>query len=234
MPLFTIAVGHFTAIVRTRRSSYRKGMELKSVHECGCQMRRAAFCPICGEVSPGSVRLGFEYNDGQIVMLSQQDLIECRPESSKVLNIIGFVSLEKIHPMGVSDTYYLEPVSDSAGLCGEFEEALLAEGRAGLTQVTIGRRERTGLICPIVGSGLVLHVLWADDELQPVPVTYAGTCRPEGSRVDDLRTVICRLAVPEVEPYPDRFQTAIRDLVERRLNHRPESDQGNSCVSLAA
>src|SRR5436305_13486682 len=107
-----IELGSFTAKVTARRAACRKGVELKWLHECGCPIRRTAFCPNCGDVSPGTIRLGYEYNEAQTVILSHQELIDSRPESSKVLNIIGFVSLAKIDPMRVSDSYHLEPVSD--------------------------------------------------------------------------------------------------------------------------
>lgn len=118
-------------------------------------------------VATADIVKGYEYEDGQYVVVTDEDFRLANVKATQTVDILGFVAADDIAPMYFDTPYYLEP-----GRRGEKGYALLREtlhrsGRVGLALVVIRTRQHLAALMP-VGNALVLDTLRFADEIRSV------------------------------------------------------------------
>ena len=79
----------------------------------------------CGEQVPyDDIAKGYESEDGQLVILTDEDLAELPAGSSREIAVEKFVPREQIDPMWLEKSYYLEPEKTAAKPYALLREAL--------------------------------------------------------------------------------------------------------------
>ena len=151
--------------------------------ECQTRIQQKKWCPHCArEVSNTEIVKGFEFDKGRFVIMSDEDLENVRPESTRVIDLVQFADAASLDPMYVDRTYFLAP--DGGMAADAF--AVMRDGMAG--KVGIGKlalygREYLVAVRPFQ-RGIVMHTLHhaaemrgieSVDELNSVP----STVKPE-------------------------------------------------------
>src|SRR3954464_12009464 len=116
------------------------------------------------EVPWDKIVKGYEYDDGNYVLLSEEELQNASPELTKTIEIEQFVDLKAIDIRYFERPYMLVP--DKKGEKGYvlLREAIAASGKAGISKVVIrGRQHLSALISQ--GNALVLELLRFHQEL---------------------------------------------------------------------
>ena len=76
----------------------------------GGRIKYRRVCEACGEaVGYDEIAKGFESPDGQLVVLTDEDLADLPITSSREIEVERFVPAEQIDPMLLEKSYYLEP-----------------------------------------------------------------------------------------------------------------------------
>lgn len=117
------------------------------------------------EVAWEEIVKGYEYEDGEFVVLSDEDFRRANVEATQTIDIIDFVDAAQIASIYFDQPYYLAP-----GRKGEKGYALLREtlrqtGKAGIAKVVIRTRQHAAALIPY-GNMLVLNLLRFADELR--------------------------------------------------------------------
>jgi len=93
------------------------------------------------EVLRDRIVKGYEHEEGQFILLTEDDMEAVRPELTKTIEITGFVSLDEIDPILFDKPYYLEPEKRGFKAYSLLREALRGTGMAGISRVVIRTRE---------------------------------------------------------------------------------------------
>lgn len=169
----TISFGLVSVPVGLAKAQDRQGVSFRQVHAgCGERITMPKVCPVHGTVEYSEVTRGYETADGVIYEVPEGELEATRPDSSKVIELTGFVNSEAIDPIARDRTYYLMPAKEKAGREGYvlLVEALKRTGRAGLGTFVLWGREN---LCTVRSDGdrLLLDLLYyAEDLRDPSPV----------------------------------------------------------------
>src|SRR3954467_14831010 len=108
--------------------------------ECRTRIQQKKWCPHCNrEVQNSELVKGYEFEKGQYVVLSEDDIDKVRPESTRVIDLVQFADESSIDPMYVDRTYYLAP--DGGVASDAF--AVMREGMKG--KVGVGKLALYGL-----------------------------------------------------------------------------------------
>jgi len=175
----------------------------------------------CARTTPEQVVKGYEYNRGQFVTFSAEELKALDVESSKVIDLESFVPRGDIDPIYVDTACYLYPNGPIAVEALRVIGVAMAEaGVAGIGRLTLSRRERMVMVEPR-GTGMALFTLRAADE-----VRMAQFHSPAGDLDAEMVTVagaIIRQRTGKFDPstYRDRYQEALRGLIETKLKGLP-------------
>lgn len=89
------------------------------------------------EVEWDEVGRGYETEDGQMVLLSDDDLKSAAPEKSRTIEIETFVPLEQVDAIRLNSSYYLLPRDSNKGTLRAYR--LLVRSMAGRDLAAIGR-----------------------------------------------------------------------------------------------
>ena len=113
---------------------------------------------------------GYEYDDDQYVVLSDEDFRRANVEASKTVDIQAFVELKDIPPLFFETPYYLAPGKRGEKAYALLRDALKKSGKAGIATVVIRTRQYLAAVFP------------QDDVLVMDTLRHAGEIRS----VDDL------------------------------------------------
>lgn len=117
------------------------------------------------EVAPNEMVKGYELEDGNYVVLTDEDFNRANAKATQTVEILDFVDLDRIHPVFFEKPYFLAPVGRGAKGYALLRSALKKSGKAGVAKVVIHSREYLGVVVPY-GKALVLDLLRYAGELK--------------------------------------------------------------------
>lgn len=136
----------------------REGIDLDMLHkEDGGQIRYARICRKDGDEVPwDDIVKGYEYRDGDYVVLTQKDLEKADAKRTQTIDIQQFVAEGGVDIRYFEKPYYLEPVKGGEKAYALLHAALEQSDKLALAKYVIHEREHLGVIKP-VGRALVLN-----------------------------------------------------------------------------
>jgi len=117
------------------------------------------------EVAWDDIVKGYEYEDGEYVVLSDEDLRRANPEATQTIDIQAFVDAEDVPLIYYDQPYYLAPGKGGAKVYALLRETLREAGKIGIARVVIRVKQHlAALVC--VGDTIVLNTLRYPDEMR--------------------------------------------------------------------
>ena len=173
------------------------------------------------EVEKEEVVKGYEYERGQFVTFTAEELKALDVESSKVIDLEKFVQRGDLDPVYFDSPYYLYPDGPIAVETLRVIGAAMAEaGVVGLGRLTLSRRERMVMIEPR-GTGMALFTLRAANEVRASQFGSAeGDLDAEMVAIAGA-IITQRTGTFDPSTYRDRYQEALRELIEAKMTGLP-------------
>jgi DNA end-binding protein Ku len=174
------------------------------------------------EVPWDKIVKGFEYESGNYVLFSEEELENASAELTRVIEIEQFVDLDAIDIRYFDRPYLLAPAAKGEKGYVLLREAIASTGKAGLARVVIRARQYLAALV-VEDDALVLELLRYAQELRP-PEEF-------GLPSDDLRKYSVtkkeiELASKLIEgmstdwdpaQYEDEYRTVLMKLIERKV-----------------
>ena len=173
------------------------------------------------EIDRDEVRKGYEYERGQFVTFTPEELKALDVESSHTIDLTTFVPRAEVDPLYFNTPYYVYPDGTVAAEAYRTISAAMAEaGMAGLGRLTLSRRERMVLVEPR-GQGLALITLRAAEEVRAAEFgSFEGELDAEAVAIAGM---IIQRKTGSFDPstFRDRYQEALKELIEAKLKGLP-------------
>ena len=239
-----VSFGLVSIGVRMYSATEDKDVRFHQVHrEDGGRIKYKRVCSIDGEeVAYADIAKGFELPDGQLVILTDEDLDDMPLGTKHSIDVIEFVPGDQIDPILYEKTYYLEP--DTGPAVRPYvllREALEKSGRMALTKIAIRQREALAAI-RVRDGVLVLHTMRWPDEIRNAEFGFLDediTVRPQELKMADS---LIESMVADFDPdeFSDDYREAMTALIETKQAggevHTPEpeveEDSGGQVVDL--
>jgi DNA end-binding protein Ku len=173
------------------------------------------------EIERDEVVKGYEYERGQFVTLTAEELQALDVESSKIIDLETFVPRLEVDPVYFSTPYYIYADGPIAIETFRVIGAAMAEaGAVGIGRVTLSRRERLIMVEPR-DAGMVAITLRASEEVRAAAFTKADM-DIDADMVAIAETIIKRRS-GHFDPatFRDRYQEALRELIEAKMKGLP-------------
>jgi DNA end-binding protein Ku len=173
------------------------------------------------EVEKDEVVRGYEYERGQYVTFTPEELKALDLESSKVIDLETFVPRGEVDPVCFNSPYYLYPDGEMAVEAIRVVGAAMADaGVVGIGRLTMSRRERMVMVDPR-GAGMALMTLRAADEVRATQFPKADAAI-DGDMLAIARTIIeQRTRKFDPNSFRDRYQEALRELIGAKMKGLP-------------
>jgi DNA end-binding protein Ku len=145
----------------------REGIDLDMLHKDDhAPIRSARICRKDGEEIPwNDIVKGYEYRDGDYVVLTKKELESIDAKKSQTIDILQFVEETDIDIRYFEKPYYLEAVKGGEKAYALLRAALQKSKKLGLTKFVFHEREHVGVIKP-VGRALVLNQMRFPSDLR--------------------------------------------------------------------
>jgi DNA end-binding protein Ku len=218
-----VSFGLVSVPVKLYAATESHDVSFRQVHVTdGGRIRYQRICSIDGEEVPYSdIAKGYETEDGEMVILTDDDMAALPSTSSREISVEKFVPSDQIDPLLFEKSYYLEPESTGKRPYALLREALREADR--MAVVTVALRQRTTVAVLRVreteqGDVIVLQtMMWPDEVRVPdFSVDVDGEVKP--AEVKMARMLVDTLA-GDFDPseFEDDYAEAVETLVKTKV-----------------
>ena len=216
-----VSFGLVNVPVRLYSATENHDVQFRQVHrEDGGRIRYQRVCSIDGEqVAYDDIAKGYETEDGQMVVLTDEDLAELPVSSSREIAVEKFVPADQIDPMLLEKSYYLEPDKGAAKPYALLRDALKAADRMAVVTVSI-RTRMTVAVLRVRDDVIVMQtMLWPDEVRKP---EFAGLAEAESAAKPaelKMANMLVESLAGDYDPdeYEDDYQQAVEAVVRAKL-----------------
>ena len=164
-----VSFGLVSVPVKLYAATESHDVSFRQVHaKDGGRIKYQRVCSIDGEeIAYADIAKGYETEDGEMVILTDEDMEQLPSTSSREIAVEKFVPTEQIDPMLFEKSYYLEPEKSGTKPYGLLRQALLDADR--MAVVTVALRQRTTIaVLRVKDDVIVLQtMMWPDEVRTP-------------------------------------------------------------------
>lgn len=243
LSLVAIPVELFSAARSSARPSFRQ------IHEpSGKPIHYEKVVAGVGPVDKDEIIRGFEYEKGDYVLLTDDEIDAVKLETRKTLELTQFVGACEIDPIYYDKSYFVVPTDELAeDAFRVIRDALRKTEKVGLGQLSMRGKEYLAAIKPS-GTGLMLETLHYEDEIRKADPFFSQISgkKAEADLLDVATALIEKKTAPfDAGAFKDHYQSALRDLIKRKMKSKgrkitateddvPERPSGENVVDLMA
>ena len=169
------------------------------------------------EVEFSDIAKAYESEDGEMVILTKEELDSIPVEKNHEIEVTEFVPADQVDPVAFDNAYFLEPASRSNRAYILMREALQSTDRLAICTFTLRNRTR---LCAlrVYKDVLMLQTLLWPDEIRPAileGLDKEAKVRPQ--EVKMAASLIETMAADfEPEKYEDDYQNQLKELIEAK------------------
>ncbi|MGR9579090.1 non-homologous end joining protein Ku [Pandoraea sputorum] len=175
------------------------------------------------EVPRDQIVHGYEYEKGNYVVLSDDEIRSANPTATQTVDILAFVDATDVSFMYLDTPYYLVPERGGAKAYALLHAALIKAGKLGIARVVMHTRAHLAVLAP-AGDALVLDTLrWQDEMRDPAEVGLTKEklqklAAPGERELDMAIRLIDEMSGPwRPGDYHDTFQDDLKALIDRKI-----------------
>jgi len=174
------------------------------------------------EILPDDIVKGIKQDDGDYVILSEEQIKSAYPKSTQTIEIESFVKASEIQFTLLETPYYLEPIGKGEKVYALLRESMAEAGVIGIARVVMHTKERLAALIPS-GAALVLNTIRWASEIRPMEELKLPA---EGKTAAGLKPGELKMAAQLIgemtgpwksDDYSDKFSDAILALVSRKV-----------------
>ncbi|WP_222622642.1 Ku protein [Ramlibacter albus] len=169
------------------------------------------------EIDAQNIVKGIEYQKGEYVTLTKEEIAEAYPRTTQTIEIEAFVDIDEVPFVYLEKPYYTAPINKGEKVYALLREALVQTKKAGLAKVVIQTKQHLAILVPM-GPALVLNLMRWGDEIR----SWEGLPLPQKPALKETELKMAKQLVNEMsghwkaEEYRDSFRDAIMKLVETK------------------
>ena len=216
-----VSFGLVSVPVKVYSATENHDVSFRQVHaKDGGRIKYQRVCSIDGEeVAYADIAKGYETDDGQMVVLDDDDLAELPASSSREISVEKFVPSDQIDPLLLEKSYYLEPDKTAAKPYALLREALTEADRMAVVTVSLRTRMTTAVLRVRDDVIVMQTMMWPDEVRNP---DFAGLDATEhAAKPQELK--MARLLVEtlagdyDASDYEDDYRDAVEAMVSAKL-----------------
>ncbi len=213
-----VSFGLVSVPVKLYSATESHDVSFRQVHaKDGGRIRYQRVCSIDGEEVPyADIAKGYETEDGEMVILTDDDMAELPSTSSREIAVEKFVPSDQIDPMLFEKSYYLEPEKSGAKPYALLRQALIDADR--MAVVTVALRQRTTIaVLRVRDDVIVLQTMMWPDEIRTPDFSV------ETGEVKDAETKMATMLVDtlagdfDASEFEDDYAAAVEMMVKAKI-----------------
>jgi DNA end-binding protein Ku len=220
----SIVFGLVNVPVKVYSATEDHDLKFRQVHaRDNGRIRYKRVCEVCGEiVEYRDIARAYESDDGQMVVITDDDIATLPEERSREIEVLEFVPAADLDPMMYDRSYFLEPDSKSPKSYVLLAKTLAETDRVAIVHFALRNKTRLAALRVKDFSKrdvMVVHtLLWPDEVRDPDFPVLDKKVDIKQSELKMAGQVVDSMA-DDFDPdrYHDDYQGQLRELVEAKL-----------------
>ena len=200
------------------------------------RVRYKKVCSGCGkEVGNKEIVKGFEYGDGEYVVVTDEEFESIKTEKDKSIRILHFADIRSIPPIYYDKTYHVVPEKGGEKAFELLRTAMREENKIAVAQAVLGSKDTLLTIMP-TEEGILLETMFFEDEIKELPKAYT---KPE---LNEAELTMAKTLIGSMErafepkAYKDEYQERLRALIQSKINgkqiKKPRKERADNVIDL--
>jgi DNA end-binding protein Ku len=188
--------------------------------ECQTRIQQKRWCPHCDrEVPNAEIVKGYEFEKGRYVVLPEEDIAKVRPQSTRVIDLVQFTTVESLDPIYFERPYYLAPDSQvAADAFAVIREGM--QGKVGIGKLALYGREYLVAVRPHQ-RGIVMHTLHHAAEIRGIDAVEDLNSVPAKVKPEEIKLAKQVISNFEGEldlaDYKDAYQEELQRIIDAKI-----------------
>ena len=177
------------------------------------------------EVGWDDIIKGYEYEEGEYVVLSDEDLRRANPESTQTIDILAFVDAEEVPLIYYDQPYYLAPGKGGAKVYALLRDTLKKVGKIGIAHVVIRVKQHlAALHCQ--GDTIVMNTLRYPDEIRDDSDLKIPAANAKDASISEKELKMAMALVQGMSEdwkpsqYSDTYREDVMAMIEKKIKAR--------------
>lgn len=217
----------------TRDTSIHFNQLCKDTHQ---RIRYQKYCPNCDkEVKSEDIIKGYEFEKGQYVTITDDELEKIKTKKDKTIHIVHFAKMSEIDPILFERNYYVVPEPGGEKAYELLRQAMLSKKTVAIAKTVLGTKEELLCLYP-EKDGILARILFYQEEIQAMPRTVTNT-KVEKNELDIAKTLIDSMSEKfDIAAYYDEYQKRLREAIEAKIQGQEvvtaDNSQPNNIIDL--
>ncbi|ACQ78914.1 Ku protein [Beutenbergia cavernae DSM 12333] len=217
----SLSFGLVNVPVKVYSATEDHDVKFHQVHnEDGGRIRYQRKCEVCGKVvSYDDIVKAFDSDDGERVILTDEDFEQMPAQASHEIEVLQFVPNDQIDPILFDRSYYLEPDSRSPKAYALLRRTLQETDRTAVVHFALRQKTRLAALRVRGDVLLVQTMLWPDEvrevefpSLEDAPEISDKELKMSASLVDSMAEDF------HPEEFTDEYTVQLKELIEAKLS----------------
>ena len=175
------------------------------------------------EIDKEDIVKGVKLDDGDYVVLSDEEIKSAFPKSTQTIEIEAFVKASEIAFVLLERPYYLEPIGKGERVYALLRESMQDAGVIGIARVVMHNKEHLAALIPS-GAALMLNTIRWATEMRPadelnLPAQGKTSTSLKPTELKMAAQLISDMTGPwKPDAYTDTFGAAIKTLVKQKVD----------------
>lgn len=176
------------------------------------------------EVEWANIVKGYQFEENQYVVLSEEDLKRANPEATQTIDILTFIDAKEVSPVYYEKPYYLLPSKGGDKVYALLRETLRKSGKIAIGQVVIRVKQHLAALIPI-DDMIVLNLLRYEEDMRPISEYMPST----SSKTMAISAKELQMALSLVEGmtekwnpanFKDHYRNDLLNLIQKRIKSK--------------
>src|ERR1022692_2650054 len=209
-----ISFGLVMIPVKLYAATEQRDVAFRQVHRTdGGRISFRRICSVDGaEVPFEQVAKGYELPDGEVVLVTDEDLADLPLPTTHSIEVLNFVPADQLDPILCARSYYLEPEPSGARAYVLLRDALQRSGKVALARVALRQRESLATLRARAGVLVLETLLWPDEVREPAFPFLGGHIEVHSQEMKMAAALISSMTV-DFDPslYRDGYREGLEE-----------------------
>src|ERR1700684_2259818 len=218
-----ISFGLVTIPVKLYTATEQRDVSFRQVHaEDGGRIHFRRVCSVDGaEVPFADVAKGYELPDGEMVVLTDEDLANLPLPTARSIEVLNFSPADQVDPILWNRSYYVEPEPAGARAYVLLRDALDRSGKVAVTKVALRQRESLATLRTRDGLLVLETMLWPDEVRMPDFPFLEDDIEVRSQELKMAASLIESMTVDfDPDEFHDNYREALPELVNAKVEGR--------------
>lgn len=199
-------------------------------------LRKSDLCPIkylrvCKmdnkEVPYQEIVKGYEYTDGEYIVLTDKDFENASLEKTHLIDILDFVEEREIDTRYFEKPYYMEPDKTGQKAYALLREALKRSGKVGVANYVLRNRGSIGIVKPLDDLLILNEIRYREEVRDAVELKLPSNENLREQEVALAMSLIDQLTVKfDPEKYKDTYIEDLKRIIEEKAQGKKPAPVG--------